>query len=251
MDLDWRIQAATTTVTDIPAAYPGGPSHPAGSIVVLVSQVVPPEGPPIAFPAPSATAIALGVACRAARAASVLRTQLRFGPAVAPEGQVLSLDRSVTSQLFDYFEQCFVTAVFSIQALEAYCNYKISQSLLSDYTVERRGKTVVLSPPEVERELSIDEKLGTLLPDLLSVPTPRGRKEWEAYVNIRRVRDATIHLKSHHQWTSSEKFEESPYSWFIQQSVLAAPRAAIEMLRYFAAPHERPWTDEAEKLLNG
>ena len=161
---------------------------------MLVSQVVSPQGPPIGFPAPSATAIALGVACRAAHAASVLRKQLRFGPAIAPVGRVLSLDHATTSQLFDYFEQCFIATVFSIQALEAYCNYKISQGLHTDYKVERRGKTIFLSPAEAERELSIDEKLGALLPELLNVPTPRGRKEWEAYVNIRRIRDATIHL---------------------------------------------------------
>ncbi len=113
MDLDWRIQAATTTVTELPAAYPEGPSHPAGSTLVLVSQVVPEEGPPIAFPSPSALALALGVATRAAKTATSLRKQFQFGTAVAPGGPVLRLDRTVTTQLFDYFEHCFIAVVYS------------------------------------------------------------------------------------------------------------------------------------------
>src|SRR3954471_17226933 len=38
MAMDWRIQAAATTTSDLPAAHPGGPAHPAGSLLFLVSQ---------------------------------------------------------------------------------------------------------------------------------------------------------------------------------------------------------------------
>lgn len=250
MALDWRIQAATTTVTEIPAAFPGGPSHPAGSTGVLVSQVTPAEGVPIAFPAPSAAALALGVAARAARTAAGLRNDLRFDTAVAPGGAVQSLESTSTSRLFDYFDHCFVAVVFSIQALEAYCNYKIAHAAKGDLTVQRRGQQVSLSPLEVERELSIDEKLGEVLPGLLDVPTPKGRAEWEAYIHLRRLRDATVHIKSHHQWTgSSGDFEHSPYAWFVQQPVLIVPLPAIRLLRYFAIEHEQGWLDGAQKSL--
>lgn len=249
MDIDWRIQAMATTAMELPAAYPGGPAHPPGSTVVLVSQVTPAEGMPITFPVPSASALALGIAARAARAAAELRNELRFGTAVAPSGRVLTLSGAVTSHLFDYFEHCFVAVVFSIQALEAYCNYKISYTLKSNLTVERRGQEVVLSPLEAERELSTDEKLGGALPQLLRVPSPRGRTEWEAYVHLRRLRDATVHIKSHHQWSSSGEFEESPYAWFMQRSALTIPQPAIQLLRYFAADHEQRWLEGAERLL--
>jgi len=38
---DWRIEAAATLAKDVPAAYPGGPSHKAGAHVYL-SHVVKP-----------------------------------------------------------------------------------------------------------------------------------------------------------------------------------------------------------------
>ena len=42
--IDWRIQAAGTTASDLPAAYLGRTSHPAGSLLVLLSQVTPKGG---------------------------------------------------------------------------------------------------------------------------------------------------------------------------------------------------------------
>jgi len=248
MPLDWRIQFSTTTVTEIPAAYPGGPSHPAGSTIVVVSLVQPSEGPPIAFPAPSAAALALGAATRAAKTAAAIKREFRF--AAAPGENVRRLEGAATSQLFDYFEHCFVAVVFSVQSLEAYCNYKIALNLKGKVKVERRGELVELSAEEAERQLSTDEKLGTTLPGLLGVESPRGRSEWEPYVRLRRLRDATVHMKSHHQWTlASRNFDESPYSWFVQESPLQIPLPAIRMLRRFAIEHERAWLDNAQQLL--
>jgi hypothetical protein len=126
MAIDWRIQAATTTASDLPAAYPGGPSHPAGSVLVLVSQVTPRKGPPITFPAPSAAALALNLAAEAARSAETFKSNLQFGDAPSPDGTVRNLRRDSTGQLFDYFEKCLVSVVFSVQALETYSNYKLA-----------------------------------------------------------------------------------------------------------------------------
>jgi len=251
MALDWRIQAAVTTATETPAAYPEGPSHPAGSTLVLSSQVTLAEGVPIFFPTPSAAALSLSIAARAARSAVELRKVLQFSPTISPSGTVQNLNRSLTSKLFDYFESCFVAVLFSIQALEAYCNYKIAYTLNGDFVIERDGKKIILPPLKVERELSIDEKLGEVLPRLLGVSTPKGLAVWEEYIHLRRLRDATVHIKSHHQWTSSSgDFEDSPYAWVLQHPASTIPSPAIGMLRYFALEHEDEWLNGAQKLID-
>jgi len=94
---------------------------------------------------------------------------------------------ATAEQLFDYFERCFVAVVFSVQALEAYSNYKIAMALDRPYTLERRGELVELPPQEVERQASLDEKLGAILPDLLGRPSPKGTAEWGSYVQLRRL----------------------------------------------------------------
>lgn len=248
--LDWRIQAVAITASDAQAAYPSGPLHPAGSALVLTSLVQSAEGVRYAFLTSSAAALALSVATKAVRAASRIKNDLRFSSIVSP-GQDPHLFVSPPSLLFDYFEHCFVALLFSIQALEAYCNYKIAYTLNEDFTIQRNGKPVTLSPIDVESCLSIDEKLGEVLPRLLNIPSPKGRTVWEKYVRIRRLRAATVHIKSHHQWTSSlERFQESPYAWCLQQSPSAIPIPAIEMISHFAVDNEREWLDSAQMLMN-
>lgn len=208
------------------------------------------EGITYSFLTPSAAALALSIAARAARTAASLKNGLKFSDIVGP-GPAQYLMVTPPSTLFDYFEYCFVALSFSIQALEAYCNYKIAYMLKEDFTIQRRGRTTILPPIKVERELSIDEKLGDVLPRLLSVPTPKGHAVWEKYVHIRGLRDATVHIKSHHQWTSSlEEFQESPYAWCLQQPALDILLPAIEMIRYFAVEHELEWLAGAQRLMN-
>ena len=251
MSLDWRIQFATTTVSDIPPAFPGGPSHPAGSTLLVASIVTPADGRPIGFPAPSAAALALSIAAKASRTALSQRQLLRFGAGLAPSGAIINLDQSTTGQLFDYFEQCLVATAFSIQALESYSNYKIAETATGALTIEKRGRKVSLSPAQAERELSTDEKLGRTLPELLGLASPKGSAVWEAYVHRRRLRDAAVHFKSYHQWTSSDQFDDSPYSWFMQHTPLDIPVPAIKLLRHFAAAHEQSWLEGAERALAG
>jgi hypothetical protein len=250
LGIDWRSQFVTTLVEPLPAAYPGGPAHEAGSLVAVSSIVDSANGHPIAFTAPSTAALALAVAARAARSAEAFRREFRFTDGVGPNGPVRMFEGTTAGQLFDYFEHCFVATVFSVQALEAYSNYKIAMTLDRPYKLERKGALVEMPPEDVERQASLDEKLGTILPELLGVQSPKGRAEWGAYVHLRRLRDATVHIKSHHQWTLADRdFESSPYSRFIEESALSIPGPAIRLLAHFAVAHEKEWLSGTEAIL--
>jgi hypothetical protein len=77
-----------------------------------------------------------------------------------------------------------------------------------------------------------------------------GQSLWERYVQLRRLRDASVHFKSRHQWsTAGATFDESPYAYFVQEPPLSIPRAALAVLRYFALPHELVWVDGANAVL--
>ena len=72
---DWRIQAASRLKNDLPAAYPGGLSHKAGSIVLLTTTVATAQHLNLGFTTPSAAALALSAGLRSAeRAASFLNS---------------------------------------------------------------------------------------------------------------------------------------------------------------------------------
>ncbi len=87
MTEDWRIQAAATLAQDLPAAYPGGPSFQAGAKVVLTSVVETTAGG-IAFPVPSAVALALSIAVKSAARADRARRSFSADPLPGPDGAV-------------------------------------------------------------------------------------------------------------------------------------------------------------------
>jgi len=96
--------------------------------------------------------------------------------------------------LFDYLENCIAHAVFSFTAIEAFANEVIPTSFT--YTIQRDGVQTVLSKADIERRINLDEKLDKVLPAVLSIPTPKGKKVWERYRTIKRIRDRLVHLKS-------------------------------------------------------
>lgn len=73
---DWRISAVTTLTEDVPAAYPGGPSHKAGAGIYQVCLVETEENEHVGFTLPSATAMAFNIALEAAKNASQLKSAI-------------------------------------------------------------------------------------------------------------------------------------------------------------------------------
>lgn len=98
------------------------------------------------------------------------------------------------SSLFDYFELLMSHVVFSFTALEAFAN----EAVPSDYVYERTEKKQLKAfrKPEIERTLNLDEKLHSVLPLALGVPSPKGKKLWQNYRQLKQMRDRIIHLKT-------------------------------------------------------
>ena len=66
---DWRHWAVTTLAEDMPAAYPGGPSHKAGAPLYLSMDARNPKGERVGFTMPSPTALALSISIQSAKRA--------------------------------------------------------------------------------------------------------------------------------------------------------------------------------------
>lgn len=98
------------------------------------------------------------------------------------------------SFLFDYFELFLSHVVFSFTALEAFAN----EAIPTDYIYDRieKGQVKPLVKLEVERTVSLDEKLHSVLPIALGVSNPKGKKLWQNYKLLKKMRDRIIHLKA-------------------------------------------------------
>lgn len=235
---DWRIAAASRLAKDVPAAYPGGPSHKVGTAVYLSCLVQTEEGENIGFTLPSSTAMALNIAVKAGRAATALKKEIKFKSVVTPNGPGRSVSSQSTPVLYDFFEQCMVAVTFSYQALEVFCNHTIAREQKTGMDIKRGNKRHLLIPREIERQLSTEDKLSQVLPRIKGVPTPKGKKPWEAYRKLKDARDATIHLKSADQRVVDR---ESLFFVFLSRNPESFASASLEMIKYFTGREDHRW----------
>jgi hypothetical protein len=100
------------------------------------------------------------------------------------------------SQLFDFLENSISHSVFAFTALEAFANESIPNDFKYTFRAEKTGEEKVYIKDEIERKINLDEKLHIILPNIYNVPSPKGKKVWGHYKEIKKVRDRIIHLKS-------------------------------------------------------
>lgn len=247
---DWRVEVFGKVAHDVPARYPGGPAHKAGSFIYFSPTLVRhPTYNAIGFITPSPMAMALNIASSAASAALTLRTLIEFKNSVSPLGTVKTVTEETIPHLFDYFERCMVAVTFSFQALEAFSNQAIQASVKGTYQVQRKSGPKDLSADELEREVATEEKLSTILPNLFSVKSPKGTKVWERFIKLKRVRDSTIHLK---KWDAQSTLDmESLYFQFLNHNAREFPKAALSMIEHFRPTKGGPlWMGRIHDLVN-
>ncbi len=245
---DWRLQAALRLGQDLPAAFPGGPSHKKGTPVHLVTSTRGIGNQPIGFVTPSSTALALSIAMNASIQSIERLNQVKYENIISPEGPGKSVNHKDATPLFDYFESCMVAITFSLQAVEAFSNWVIADKVQNTFSIIRDKGVEVMTSAELERKLAIEEKLHIALPNLLGISSPKGKKVWESFKKLKQARDSIVHLKSSDQYPNRMQVgtidKSSLYFVFLNNKMTIYPTAAIRMIHYF-----HPSTNESPRWL--
>jgi len=247
---DWRLQAATRLAADLPAAYVGGPAHKAGTALILTMMADAPGHARLAFPTPSAPALALSAGFRSAELAAQLWPQVTFSQTLTPEGPGEAVAAEHVGTLFAYFEACIAAANSSFQAIEAFANETIARLLTGTMELPRRNGPELMTAEQIERTVATDEKLGTVLPKLLNLAPIKGQAEWELFKKLKDVRDASTHFKSGDQYPSNGTASNgSLYYLLLNTDPRQYPVAAVRVIsRLLAGAGQPRWlTHLAEK----
>ena len=230
---DWRIAAVTTLAKDVPAAFPGGPSHKAGAALFQSSFEKHPEFGFLGFITPNPSALSLNMAFKAASNAKRIKKTIAYSDAISPEGKAKQVVNENHAHLYDFFEECMGSVTFSYQAIEVYANREIIRNAKSTISLKRGKKHLTLSPQEAERRLSTEEKIAIVLPKILSIPTPKGKKHWEGFKRLRSARDAIIHMKNKETRNVNEPFEESIYFELLNNDPTLFPKSSFNLISHF------------------
>lgn len=182
----------------------------------------------VGFGLPSAPAMFLNIA----RNAHIARQGIDLGKVFVrhpgPQGTYVD-DHTL---LFDYFEALSVEIIFSHTAIESFANEVIPQDIQYEFKPGNKQDAVVLGKEEVERRVSLDEKLRRVIPRALKVATPAGKKVWEDYKKLKLVRDRLIHLKSLDR-KSSGSDHQTIWGLMINATSSVYPDIALALIGHF------------------
>lgn len=233
---DWRLQAVTTTTAAVTLRY----HHPAGTRVKAVAEVEQGRARPnLVFGIPNISALLLDYAQKMYDASEAYFVTLTPGV----DGKV-NLDQA-EGPLFEALETRMGCIVFSFTAVEAYCNEKILEAYEHHGFIYHRQETAgptAMTRPEIERRSSLEEKLHTILPQILGIRSPKGRALWSAYRHIKKIRDRIIHCKRDDLIGSGPR-DSTLWRELASMSFPRAPKGARDLIGYYEAnsPSERRW----------
>jgi len=233
--IDWRHRAATTVAED--HRGPDGKVVCAKGTPITATTFIKHGGREIGFGDPSATALFLNQSHRSFVEA------MRLHPF---HGEWPPSELEDSTRVYDYLELICTSVFFAYTALEAFVN----EELPEDYVYEREEQTdsgiyVVrqFDKEQIERHLSLSEKLATVLPRATGKPSPKGTSTWEDFVHLGRLRDRVVHMKSEDRKRSKahDMYPKSIWSDLLNPSQRDFPAIAKSMVLYFKQEDERHW----------
>ncbi len=145
--------------------------------------------------------------------------------------------------LFDLFESMLINVVFAFTALDAYTNLIIPDTYV--YDREHAGKRYQerYNKEQIERNITLDEKLSVIVPDITGIKFSKGGSLWNRYSDLKKTRDRIIHLKSADISGSKEKQVDSIWAELLSRRHKDASLIAHEIIKHFPVkidPKESP-----------
>lgn len=187
---DWRLQTTTHLAEEWTSPWTGITS-PKGTRITLVSIIQLTNKKHLTIPLPNATASMLNAAAKAYESARSLRLGGEIDKTLKSEVSFKSEKDAI-----DYIERMIESIVLAYSAIEAFAN----ESIPNDFVYARHNKSDILleaaSKETIERHISTDEKLTSVLPEILGCKSPKGTRCWQNYKQLKRARDRIIHMKT-------------------------------------------------------
>jgi hypothetical protein len=237
---DWRLQAISTLAEDFVSPWTGL-RHPAGSPVWATAFAKQNEEL-LQFALPNVAAMYLSIAQRAlAQGASLLATVLGGPRRQTAEGTRIIAETS-EAPFLDAIEYLSAGVIFSYSAVEAFANYSIPDTYVYERDREDDRCRETYTREQIERWLSLDVKLDKVLPQILSVSSPKGTGVWQEYAWLKELRDRLVHLKSA-DWRRSGPEEADGILWtrLLDTSVPRAAAIAARTIRHYLVGEPPRW----------
>lgn len=182
-EADWRCHIVVRLAA--PTILPGTSTPlPAGAIGKGLAKIDY-QANRVGFSIPNATALFLNLSKRHHKLANVTAQAFSSDPK----------SQSLTDvDIFSYLEDVMASVVFAYSALEAFANEEIPDDFV--HTIAKPKYSETYSRSQIERSLSLQTKLGNILPTIHGVPSPKRTKIWQDFISLEELRNNITHMKT-------------------------------------------------------
>lgn len=216
----------------------GGNELGAGLVSVARTERAGPAKLPVAFGLPSAPALFLNLAHKAFlsyRGLNVYRLFDRHPHGLWPDNH---------GRLFDYFEAFSAHVIFTFMALESFSNEMLPEGVEFDVTDTDRGE-VRYTGEDVERRVSLEDKLALFLPEVLKVPSPKGSHAWRDFKELQKTRHRLVHLKRVDRRRTADDKTPTVWGYMLNNARISFCDQAHELMGHYGpAVTGRRWHKE-------
>lgn len=244
---DWRKRYIARLAEDY--VGPSGRKHEKGTPARLTTLTKDNSGNTISFTTPSAPALLMEVSINGAKEAKLKKEQLRFEEGGTHNKEIKHVIKP--ENLYDYFQNAMISAVFAFQSIEVFCNDIIANNVDGSYKIKREGEQKTYSPWKLQRYCSTPEKVATILPDLLSTDSPKGLVVWEKFTKLKEARDKTVHMKGEDAYTGGNIDKKTFFYTLIKSDPGDFPKYAFNTISFFYGNDYSRWLKGAEEEIEG
>lgn len=235
---DWRLQAITWTTE--PKVMPSGTFYPAGSVVESVGFLrYAGRTWDLALPSPIAMYMCLATQAELDARAALARALKGLKGRAAGTSNPLRKREVV---LFDGIQARAGAVVFSYMAIEAFANDAIPSPYVYTRTNRKTGAAESLTREQIERQVSLEEKLDAILPSVCRVASPRGTGLWQGLRWLTMLRDHLVHLKRS-QWRGKHPHQSPSWIWsrLLKERAELSPWHARNLIWHYLANDIPRW----------
>jgi hypothetical protein len=247
---DWRIAVASRLAKDANFETIGGTSHSAGTPVYVAHLAQSIKDGGLSFITPHPVALNLEIAFNSVIEATKIKKTI--GLHQNRKGKIRETHIDDTQQLFDYFQFCFVAIIFSYQAIETFINFVLSRKVNTPLSYEHKGIAHLITPEEIEKKYSTDEKIKLFLPQVTGIQIDSKSLLWNKFVALKRDRDAIVHIKYEDMFTRGEikPIETSLFTRLWKEKMMDHLHTSYNMINHFRDDSTRErWQEYFEEKL--
>jgi len=228
---DWRMRDVTFVGKDWHNPWTGK-MVPEGTQITVVSIIPLSKKKQLTIAVPNATALCLNISKRSWQEAKEIRKASKIDAISKSKPSFNS-----HSDSFDYIEKVMESVVMAYTSLEAFANEIIPDDY--EYACNRKSKVIleIMDKKEIERWKSLDEKLKTIIPEVLEITSPAGTACWQGYVNLKRIRDRIIHMKNEDRKSSGI---DTPTLWHDLFKIRSPFIQAKDIIDFYVKHHYCP-----------